>query len=196
MSGKPRFDEAAVINAAVGEFWRRGYAATSISELTEATGLSRSSLYQRFGDKDGLFREALQTYAERVLHRMHSAKADRPRVRLEALLRAFLPDPSSPRPAGCLIGRSCVEIAELTAAWQAIVLASIDRQRDIFLSVLHEGVAKGELAQDADIEALAWYYLGVLQAILTFPQVGAETDALSRMIDVAMSAWPDPNLNS
>ena len=99
MSGKPQFDEAAVIAAAMGVFWRHGYAAASISDLTEATGLSRSSLYQRFRDKDGLFQEALAAYTERVVRRMNAAKADTARGRLEALLRAYLPDGSS-RPAG------------------------------------------------------------------------------------------------
>ena len=55
MSGKPQFDEASVIAVAIGVFRRHGYAAAAISDLTEATGLSRSSLYQRFHDKDGLF---------------------------------------------------------------------------------------------------------------------------------------------
>lgn len=194
MSGKPQFDEAAVIQAAVGAFWSHGYAATSISELTEATRLSRSSLYQRFGDKDGLYREALQTYVERVLHRMNAASGDTPRARLDALLRAFLPDPS--RPAGCLIGRSCAEIAELTVEGQAAVLDSIERQRDVFMDILREGIAREELRQDTDVEALAWHYLGVLQAILSFPQLGADTSALSRMIDLAMSAWPDASPGS
>ena len=45
MSGKPQFDEVSVIAAAVEVFWRKGYAAAAISDLTEATGLSRSSLY-------------------------------------------------------------------------------------------------------------------------------------------------------
>lgn len=189
MTGKPQFEEGAVIDAAVGAFWRHGYAATSISELTEATKLSRSSLYQRFGDKDGLYREALQSYSERVLRRMNAAKADTPRARLDALLRAFLPDPA--RPAGCLIGRSCSEIGELTAEGQAVVLDSVQRQRDVFMDILREGIAKAELPQDADVEALAWHYLGVLQAILSFPQLGAPTDVLSHMIDLAMSAWPD-----
>ena len=66
MSGKPQYDEAAVVDAAMEVFWRNGYAAASISDLTTATDLSRSSLYQRFGDKDGLFREVLDAYAERV----------------------------------------------------------------------------------------------------------------------------------
>ena len=87
MSGKPQFDEAAVIAAAMGVFWRHGYAAASISDLTEATGLSRSSLYQRFRDKDGLFQEALAAYTERVVRRMNAAKADTARGRLEGTER-------------------------------------------------------------------------------------------------------------
>ena len=48
-------------------FWRKGYAATSIEDLTETLHLSRSSLYDTFGDKRALFLEALQLYSERVL---------------------------------------------------------------------------------------------------------------------------------
>jgi hypothetical protein len=51
-------------------------------------------------------------------------------------------------------------------------------------------VAAGELAEDTDIDAMAWYYLGVLQAVLNFPPAGADPGTLDRMIDVAMSVWP------
>jgi AcrR family transcriptional regulator len=188
MSGKPQFDEVAVIAAAIEVFWRNGYAAAAISDLTEATGLSRSSLYQRFQDKDGLFREALAAYTQRVLRRMNSAKADTARGRLSALLRAFLPDRS--RPTGCLIGRSCAEISALSTEGKAATLAAAASQREILAGLLREGVAAGELAEDTDIEAMAWYYLGVLQAILSLPQTGAHPSMLDRMIDVAMSVWP------
>jgi TetR/AcrR family transcriptional regulator, copper-responsive repressor len=189
MSGKPQFDEAAVIAAAIGVFRRHGYAAAAISDLTEATGLSRSSLYQRFHDKDGLFREALAAYTQRVLRRMKSAKADTVRGRLEALLRAFLPDRSS-RTAGCLIARSCADIQELSAESKAATLAGAAHQREILAGLLREGVAAGELAEAADIDAMAWHYLAVLQAVLNFAQAGADPNMLDRMIDVAMSAWP------
>jgi AcrR family transcriptional regulator len=193
MSGKPQFDEVAVIAAAVDVFRRNGYAAAAISDLTEATGLSRSSLYQRFHDKDGLFQEALAAYTQRVLRRMNSAKADTARERLKALLRAFLPDRS--RPAGCLIGRSCAEISALSTEGKAATLAAAAGQREILAGVLREGVAAGELAEDTDIEAMAWYYLGVLQAILNLPQTGAHPSMLDRMIDVAMSVWPGTPLS-
>lgn len=193
MSGKPQFDEVAVIAAAIEVFWRNGYAAAAISDLTEATGLSRSSLYQRFQDKDGLFREALAAYTQRVLRRMTSAKADTARGRLRALLHAFLPDRS--RPVGCLIGRSCAEISALSKAGQVATLAAAARQRDVLAGLLREGVVAGELAEDTDIDAMAWYYLGVLQAVLNFPQAGGDPSMLDRMIDVAMSVWPDTRVS-
>jgi AcrR family transcriptional regulator len=194
MSGKPQFDEAAVIAAAIEVFWRNGYAAAAISDLTEATGLSRSSLYQRFQNKDGLFQEALAAYTQRVLRRMNSAKADTARGRLKALLRAFLPD-GSLRPAGCLIVRSCAGMSELSAEGQAAAMAAATHQLEILAILLREGVAASELAEDTDIAAMAWYYLSVLQAVLNFPQVGADPSMLDRMIDVAMSVWPSAVLS-
>jgi AcrR family transcriptional regulator len=190
MSGKPQFDESAVIAAAVNVFWRHGYAAASISDLTEATGLSRSSIYQRFGDKDGLFLEALHAYTERALQRMNAAQGGTARGRVEALLRAFLPGTLAPqRPAGCLIARSCTEAVELSAAGQAAVLAAITRQREIFARILREGIQDGELPRDADVDTLAWYYFGVLQAVVNFPYAGADLGSLDRMIDLAMAVW-------
>ncbi len=64
---RPRtYDRAAVLRDAMAVFWRQGYEATSVEDLTEATGLSRSSLYQAFGSKRRLFDEVLDHYLERV----------------------------------------------------------------------------------------------------------------------------------
>ncbi len=193
MSGKPQYDEPAVIAAALEVFWRHGYAATSISELTAATGLSRSSLYQRFQDKDGLFLEALAAYTARVLQRMEGIQVETPRARLEALLREFVPrDGKGGRPGGCLLARSCAEIPELSDAGRAATLAGLKAQKAIVEGILRDAATKGELSRDADVDALAWYYLGIVQAILNLPQAGASRAALQHMVDIAMSAWPQP----
>jgi AcrR family transcriptional regulator len=190
MSGKPQFDESTVIAAAVGVFWRHGYAAASVSDLTTAMGLSRSSLYQRFGDKDGLFLEALAAYTERALKRMNAAGGETARGQLEALLRSFLPGASTEkRPAGCLIARSCAEAIELTKAGRTATLKAAERQRQVLVGILQRGVKNGELTRDADVDALAWHYFGVLQAIVNFPHAGADLHTLHRMIDVAMAGW-------
>jgi AcrR family transcriptional regulator len=191
MSRKPQYDEAAVIDAAVDVFWRHGYSAASINELIAATGLSRSSLYQRFRDKDGLFREALSSYTDRVLRRMNAIQADTARGRLDAMLRQFLPkEVRTKRPSGCLLARCCAEMADLPLAGKSVALAGLTQQHAIIEGILRDAVSGGELTRDADIAALAWYYLGILQAILNLPQAGATPDGLRCMADIAMSSWP------
>ena len=191
MSGKPQFDDDAVINSAMDVFWRHGYSASSIDQLTTAMGLSRSSMYKRFQDKDGLFGEVLSAYVERVERRMSAVRGETKRQQLEALLHEFLPRAGkTARPAGCMLARSCAEMVDLPPAGQSVARQGLTRQRAILGGILREAVASGELAATADIEGLAWHYLGVLQAIMNLPQAGATVGELRRVVELAMLAWP------
>ncbi|ONN64906.1 TetR/AcrR family transcriptional regulator [Herbaspirillum sp. VT-16-41] len=191
MSGKPQYDESAVLEAAMRVFWQRGYAATSINDLLAETGLSRSSIYQRFQDKGNLFREVLALYTERVLRRMLAIERASERARMEAVLRDFLPKPSATRrPDGCLLARSCTEIAILPEDSQIAVEAGVARQHAVLEQIISKALSNGELPASSDRHALAWYYLGILHAVMTLPQVGAVPAALSGMIDLAMASWP------
>lgn len=68
-AGRPReFDESEVLLRALGAFWLNGYEATSLSDLVEATGLAKGSLYQAFGDKRSLFLQSLNGYLESARH--------------------------------------------------------------------------------------------------------------------------------
>jgi len=191
MSGKPQFDDDAVINSAMDVFWRHGYSASSIDQLTTAMGLSRSSMYKRFHDKDGLFQEVLSAYVARVVRRMSAVRGDTKRQQLEALLHEFVPrEGRTARPAGCMLARSCAEMVDLPPAGQSVARQGLTQQRAILVAILREAVANGELAAEADIDGLAWHYLGVLQAILNLPQAGATVGALRRVVELAMTAWP------
>jgi len=69
MTGRPRsFDESEVLEKAMALFWSQGYEATALSELTEAMGIGRQSLYDTFGDKHSLFTRALTHYLETTLN--------------------------------------------------------------------------------------------------------------------------------
>ncbi len=192
MSGKPQFDDASVIDAAMEIFWRHGYAAASIDQLSTAMGLSRSSLYKRFGDKEGLFREVLAAYVGRVVARMNAAQGASNRERLQALLLGLLPkeERRRTRPPGCLLVRSCAEIGDLPPAGKAVALEGLARQRAILGDLFRDAVEAGELSPAADIEGLAWHFLGVLQAVMNLPQAGATVDDVRGMIALAMLAWP------
>ena len=192
MTGKPQFDEPAVIAAALDVFWRHGYTGASINQLTEATGLSRSSLYQRFRDKDGLFQEALAAYIERLLARAAAVRAGTARGRMQALLHEFLPPEGRARkPPGCLLARSCSELVDIPAAGQALVIAGLKRQRGMLEELLKEAVGDGELPEESDVAALSWYWLGVLQSLLNLPAAGATPAQLRGVAATAMAAWPD-----
>jgi len=190
MSGRARFDEQDVVRAATEVFWRHGYAAASIQDLTNATGLSRSSLYQRFTDKEGLFERCLAAYTERVLRRMSVPPQGTARERLASMIRDFLPRPHTKRPPGCLLARSCAELAELPPAGKALVRDGVEKQRLLIVDLLAEGRSAGHLDANVDLEALSWFYLGVMQAVLTLASAGAPCAALDKMIDLSMAAWP------
>ncbi|MFD0516651.1 TetR/AcrR family transcriptional regulator [Paractinoplanes durhamensis] len=64
-TGRPRgFDAEAALDRAIEVFWRQGYEGASLSDLTEAMGINRPSLYAAYGNKDDLFRLAVARYAE------------------------------------------------------------------------------------------------------------------------------------
>ena len=71
------FDSDEVVRAARTLFWRTGFDAASVPDLEEATGLSRSSLYNTFGSKRGLFDSAVQSYLDEIVRpRLRPLQAD------------------------------------------------------------------------------------------------------------------------
>jgi AcrR family transcriptional regulator len=113
---RPRtFDENDVIAAARDEFWSRGYAATSVDDLTSATGLGKGSLYGAFGDKHGLFLRALDDYIGTSLDSVrgqlrdptHSAY-DRLTRHIRAQAKAIAADKVR---RGCMMAKSAAELS-------------------------------------------------------------------------------------
>src|SRR6202000_934506 len=103
--GRPRdFDPDQALEPAMEVFWEKGYEGASLSDLTEAMGINRPSLYAAFGDKEALFRRVMERYAEGAASYLHRAREE-PTAGgvLEGLLRGavkLLADPRNPR--GCL----------------------------------------------------------------------------------------------
>ena len=110
--GRPReFDADAALDAAMRLFWRRGYAATSLTELTAAMGIGRSSLYAGFGTKHDVLVQAIGRYVDSALAEVEAAAAAAPdpvsAVRA-MLLRVAEPDGGD---RGCFLVNCITELA-------------------------------------------------------------------------------------
>jgi AcrR family transcriptional regulator len=192
--GRPReFDADEALDRALHVFWRQGYEGASLTDLTEAMGISRPSLYAAFGNKEDLFRRALDRYAETGPGAVQREALDQPTAKavVERMLRGAaecLTDPDNPR--GCLAVQgalSCGEAAESIknelcgrrAAGEAALRARFERAK-----------ADGDLKADADPQALARFVVTVQQGMSVQAAGGASRDDLMAVAEMALKAWP------
>jgi TetR/AcrR family transcriptional regulator, transcriptional repressor for nem operon len=102
---RPReFDMNQVLNQAMRLFWRKGYVATSMSDIYAVTGLKPGNLYAAFRDKEGLFQQAFEHYAAFFRSTLPHDKTGRPAIEAWLRLQAKLASEDQDR-AGCLIIR-------------------------------------------------------------------------------------------
>ncbi len=110
--GRPReFDEEQVLAAAMEAFWRKGYEATSLADLTACTRLNKASLYRVFGDKHELFKASLKNYSDMAFREVMAVafNSESPLKNIRAVVRKICDDAGSDK--GCMMINSLVELA-------------------------------------------------------------------------------------
>lgn len=146
---RPRtFEEADIVERAMLRFWRGGFGATSITDLEDATGISRISLYNAFGDKDGLFLKALAKYRDSSYAFFHSPSfAQGGLGSIIDLFESLTSDrpADAPEQSGCLMLNTILDIDSVSEAARALV---IDCRKDMiagFEAALLTAEASGEM---------------------------------------------------
>jgi len=192
--GRPRsFDRAAALEKAVLAFWRHGYEATSVSDLTRIMGIGAPSLYAAFGDKENLYLEAVELYRvqrgehiRRVLAEEPTARAGIERAMREAATELSRRD----APSGCLLTMSsnCTTISD---AIQSSLAKKRTMARDRIRERIERGIADGDVARSVDAAALADFITTVFVGMATLAKDGVSRKTLMASIDTAMRAWPD-----
>ncbi len=173
-------------------FWRHGYEGTSIDVLTAAMGITPPSLYAAFGDKRRLFDEAVRRYLSRPV--ASGATPDEAPITHEVaaeLLRAAAERFTGPdTPAGCLVAHAAISCSAAAADVQ-VALAALRREIEArFRERIAAAVATGALPPGTDAGALAGYMMAVIQGMATLARDGASRDALLRVAEMALRAWP------
>ncbi|TDO10581.1 TetR/AcrR family transcriptional regulator [Halomonas ventosae] len=180
-------DEAA--NAAMQVFWARGYESASTRDLLEAMRLSRSSLYQAFGNKEQLFLEALRRYRESLLARLERRLEAAPSAMgfLEMLFCETAQEAGSERAAlGCLIFNSASELGQQDGLPSQHARQSIVAITALFQQAVMRGQAEGDIAPKRNAAALASYLTMGMAGLRTLLKSGATTDQASQAVELLL----------
>ena len=189
--GRPRaFDTEKALDCAMQVFWRRGYLGTSLTDLKDAMGINRPSLYAAFGNKNSLFRKALNRYLKGPSAYLHDALQEpTARAVAERLFQSLvdlLADPKTP--TTCMWVHSALScgddpIRKEFAAQRAVAIAGLRKR-------FKRAIAEGDLPADTDADALAHFVLAVNFGLTVQASTGAIRKELLRIVEIALKAWP------
>jgi len=187
--GRPRaFSETTALDAAMRVFWEHGYEGTSLDDLTAAMGITRSSLYASFGDKETLFRGVIARYADGPVSYIRKAlKQPTARAVIESLLRGTaeaLGDTSHPR--GCLLlqgGLACGSGAE--SVKQALIELRKNSEA-VIEKRMKQAQREGDLPKNVDAKDLGRYVCIVMNGLAIQAVNGATASELTRAVDLAI----------
>ena len=191
-SGRPRtLDRAGALDAAIRLFWEHGYEGTSLADLTRAMGMSPPSVYEAFGDKEALFRQALAHYQRRRTEEA-APLLDGDGSAVEAVVALILQSVEQATrpgdPLGCLVSGAPGACSPRNAA---ILLVAAEARAAVVAQVearLDRGVLAGEIDARIDRLGIARFVAALLQGISVQARDGIPRADLATVANLGASA--------
>ena len=193
--GRPReFVLEEALTAALKVFWRKGYDGASLTDLTEAMGITRPSLYCAFGNKEALFKSALDLYErEKLAYIDQALSAPTAYECVERMFAGGCRAVSDPETPGCMGVNSVLSCSSGGVASEAVRQELIDRKLDVEARVrarFEQAKAEGDLGPDSDPRALAAFVVTIGQGLALQAGTGASPETLQQIADTALRAIP------
>lgn len=191
--GRPReFDLDQALENALHVFWEKGYEGASMSDLTEAMGITRPSLYAAFGNKEELFRKALDRYLDgpagyaKLALRQITARSV-----VEALLYGEVDAVTDPEcPAGCLSVNGALTGGDTAESIKQELRTRRAEWEDDLRLRLEQAKAEGDLPAAADAAVLARYLTTMMQGIAVQAVGGTRREDLKKIVEMVLLTWP------
>ena len=180
----PSYDRERALDQAGVTFWNGGFSATTLDDLSDATGMNRPSLYGAFGDKHALYLETLARYASASHQRLEAYLAsdgvlsEQLLAVYDAALKIYLSGDGAAR--GCfLIGTALSEAVD-DATIRERLLAALQAADSVFEARFERAIRDGELDPSADPKALGQAAAAVLNALAVRARSGEKPARLRR----------------
>jgi AcrR family transcriptional regulator len=191
--GRPReFDPDKALDVALHVFWSRGYEGASMADLTEAMGITKPSLYAAFGNKEELFRKALDRYVDGPGGYVQVALA-KPTVRevVEHLLfeaADAVTDPNNP--PGCLAVQGALTCGEAAESIKQELMSRRASGEEDLRRRFERAAAEGDLPAGSDPADLARYVSAILQGMAVQAAGGTSRAQLRKIAEITLRSWP------
>lgn len=188
MPWEKSYKETDVLERAMLAFWARGYEATSINDLVEATGINRGSIYAAFDDKHGLFTQALQHY-DRVHRQDYLNRLAANHGPKDAILTAFKDAARNTgrgaKPAGCLLVNTALELSPHDPEIRRFVGGSLKAVEDFFCSMVEAGQEDGSIKPALPPRETAQALLGLFLGLRVLTRSSPNRRALDAVAEQA-----------
>jgi AcrR family transcriptional regulator len=193
LRGRPReFDVDQALTAALRVFWSKGYEGASMTDLTDAMGITRPSLYAAFGNKEALFRKALDLYErEKLCYMGQALEAPTARGVAQRLLQGSMENQTSrDDPRGCLGVISSVACGAEADCIRQEVLERGRIAHEALIERMQRAVAEGDFPTPVDAEGITKYLTAIRQGMAVQAGAGASREDLQRLVDTTLAVWP------
>ena len=185
------FDRKKALIQAMRLFWRKGYAATSVEDLTETLHLSRSSLYDTFGDKRTLFLEALKYYSERVISLTENTlkKSSSPMTGIQAIFDGLIDGiGQEPGSLGCFMVNSVAELVPYDPDVTKLAEEFADGLQQLLKTALTEASVQKLVTIKQTPEEFAAYVYNTIQGMRVLIKAGATREQMQSISDITLKS--------
>ena len=191
--GRPReFCVDHALAQALRVFWEKGYEGASLTDLTEAMGITRPSLYAAFGNKESLFRKTLDLYEREKLDYIGKA-LEQPTSRgvAETMLRGSVDNVlSCDEPHGCLGVITSATCGPESQSIRDEIVKRGEAGKRALTDRFEQAKADGDLPAHVDAEGLTRVLIAMLQGISVQANQGATRGELERLVETGLALWP------
>lgn len=184
------FDRLEVLHRALDVFWRKGYGATSMADLLDVMGLSKSSLYATFGGKRELFVAAFDAYREERTLEMHTILEQGPaRQAIERFYRKMIYDPGNGDSSrGCMSINQAVEMAPHDSDIRTRVLQDFAVIEDGFTHAIERGQHEGTINSACNARILARMLVMAFPGLQVMVRAGGDREKIAESLNLLLSS--------
>ena len=188
MARHKEFDQDQIIDKAMELFRLKGYEATSIQDLVDHLGIGRGSIYDTFGSKHQLYLAALDRYLNKDNTEFNPANLPAPAkdVIIQMLQQQVDEALDNAPGGGCLMVNSAMELGLQDNAVGDRIRQNIAAAETVFVQLLSQAQAEGDLPAGQDVQALARALVNTVVGLRVMAKINPDRQQLEDTMSVAL----------